>query len=84
MERENYNKTQERQKNHGKKRWCTIHSEKDYSDAVISDQKFDCFPPSFSLEEKGYLYKLRDDVEIASISGGCNRTIFVIVTASQL
>ena len=71
-------------KNHGKKRWCTIHSEKDYCGVVISDQEFDCFSFSFSLEEKEYLYKLRDDVEVASISGGCNRTIFVVVIAFQL
>ena len=50
-------------------------SEKNYSD-VISNREFDWFSPSFSLEEKGYLYKSRGDVEIASISGGCNRTIF--------
>ena len=31
------------------------------------------------VEEKGYLYKLRDDIEIAGISGGCNRAIFVVV-----
>ena len=34
--------------------------------------------------EERYLYKSRDDVEIATISGGCKRTIFVVVTASQL
>ena len=71
-------------KNHEEKRGCTSLSEKDYNGAIITYQEFDCFSPSFSLEEKGYLYKSRDDVELASISGGCNHTIFMVVTTSQL
>ena len=36
--------------------------------------------PPPSLAEKEYLYKLRDDVQVADISGGCNRMIIVVVT----
>jgi len=71
-------------KNYREKGGCISLSKKDYSGAVISDQVFDYFSSPFSLEEKGYLYKSRDDVEVASISGGCNRTKFVVVTTSQL
>ena len=35
--------------------------------------------PSLLVEEKGYFYKLKDDVEVVNISGGCIRTIFMVV-----
>jgi len=35
---------------------------------------------SLLIGGEGYLYELRDDVEVASISGGYNCIIFVVVT----
>ena len=74
--------------NHWEKRGCTILYEKDYSGvvtsvAVTSDQEFDCFS-LLLVGGEGYLYKLRDDVKVASISGGYNNMIFIVVTAFEL
>ena len=82
MGRENHNrkdrflceKTQERKKLRGEERMYQSFKE-GYTGAVIRDREFNCFsPPSRwrRMEEKEYLYKSKDDIELASISSGCN------------